>query len=401
MPFNAHAKVSKEVVAELLAAKQREDRTLDYKQALPGTNDDARNDFLADVTAMANTSGGVILYGIEEQRDTEGKATGQPERVCGLPGVNVEQERQRLVNWLKHNVDPNIPGVDIYEVVGVADGPVIAVQTPRSWSAPHLIQMGRRVAFYRRNSVGNQPMDWHEIRSAFAAGEGERERIERFRNDRLGKIISNSVGWTLDEGARLVLHVVPIGALGAESVVDVQAAEKQPDPMHPMGNVLGVSRFVYEGVLNYVHAARDVCQAYTLLYREGVLESVYIGIVRERDSRRFIPSQSFEEDVLERLPGYMSLLAQNGRTPPYLVMLTLSGVQGAEMGVDTRNWIEQPNVSRIGHDCLVLPPVFINEAAVDVATAMRPVFDAVWNAAGWPASRNYDKDGKWVGQDRR
>jgi len=29
---------------------------------------------------------------------------------------------------------------------------------------------------------------------------------------------------------------------------------------------------------------------------------------------------------------------------------------------------------------------------------LKPLFDAVWNAAGWPGSQNYDQNGQWVGR---
>jgi hypothetical protein len=33
------------------------------------------------------------------------------------------------------------------------------------------------------------------------------------------------------------------------------------------------------------------------------------------------------------------------------------------------------------------------KAAVEV---LRPVFDAIWNAAAWPRCLNYDRDGSWT-----
>jgi hypothetical protein len=30
---------------------------------------------------------------------------------------------------------------------------------------------------------------------------------------------------------------------------------------------------------------------------------------------------------------------------------------------------------------------------------LRPLFDAVWNAAGWERSFNYDEKGKWTRRD--
>lgn len=47
----------------------RENTTLDYKQELPGYNDEEKKEFLRDVLAFANTAGGDIIFGISERRD--------------------------------------------------------------------------------------------------------------------------------------------------------------------------------------------------------------------------------------------------------------------------------------------------------------------------------------------
>ena len=43
-----------------------EGRTLEYKEELPGGTDDDRREFLGDVSAFANASGGDLIYGAEE-----------------------------------------------------------------------------------------------------------------------------------------------------------------------------------------------------------------------------------------------------------------------------------------------------------------------------------------------
>ena len=74
----------------LVQAQIPESPTLEYKEALPGRADGERKEFLADVSALANTSGGVIIFGIREERDPEGRKTGTPESLIGLQGQLVE-----------------------------------------------------------------------------------------------------------------------------------------------------------------------------------------------------------------------------------------------------------------------------------------------------------------------
>jgi hypothetical protein len=39
-------------------------KTLEYKQSLPGTSDNDRKEFFADVSSFANSAGGHLVYGI-------------------------------------------------------------------------------------------------------------------------------------------------------------------------------------------------------------------------------------------------------------------------------------------------------------------------------------------------
>ena len=50
----------------LVEGQVRESPVLDYKGALPASTDAGKKELMADVSAMANSSGGVILYGIPE-----------------------------------------------------------------------------------------------------------------------------------------------------------------------------------------------------------------------------------------------------------------------------------------------------------------------------------------------
>jgi hypothetical protein len=46
---------------------------------------------------------------------------------------------------------------------------------------------------------------------------------------------------------------------------------------------------------------------------------------------------------------------------------------------------------------MVLPTVQFDSFDTPVATKLQPVFDALWNAAGWPRCMDYNDSGDWVG----
>ena len=78
-------------------------------------------------------------------------------------------------------------------------------------------------------------------------------------------------------------------------------------------------------------------------------------------------------------------------------MLSLVGAEGYQLSYTEPNLgYMPPGVERrIDRDVLLLPEVIVEDFEADPREYMRPVFDAVWNAAGWPRSMNYDEEGKW------
>src|SRR3954471_2080728 len=75
-------------IEALVAAGLREGRTLDFKRDPVGGRDEDKREFLADVSAFANTAGGDLLFGVEE---SGGEAT-------AAPGVALARRRYRQTN---------------------------------------------------------------------------------------------------------------------------------------------------------------------------------------------------------------------------------------------------------------------------------------------------------------
>jgi len=68
--------VSYAQIAGLVASSTEEAYDLDFKVGIYGKSDKDKRDLAGDVVAMANTAGGVIVLGIEE--DAQARAVGAP-----------------------------------------------------------------------------------------------------------------------------------------------------------------------------------------------------------------------------------------------------------------------------------------------------------------------------------
>ena len=51
----------------------------------------------------------------------------------------------------------------------------------------------------------------------------------------------------------------------------------------------------------------------------------------------------------------------------------------------------------IEEDALLAPDALLNEGNSDLGKVLRPCFDAIWQASGWPGSPGYDDEGKRIG----
>ena len=200
--------IQKSHIDALIENAVREGKKIDYKAKLPGNSDGDKREFLADVSSFANSSGGDLLFGVNEEE-------GLPTEAPGLACINADAEIQRLDNILRDGLDPRIPGVQMRPVEGFRQGPVLLVRIPRSWASPHMVTFKGSSRFFARNNAGKYQLDVAEIRAAFALSEALPEKIRGFRADRLAKIIAGETPLPLKEGRMAVLHMLPISNSGA------------------------------------------------------------------------------------------------------------------------------------------------------------------------------------------
>ncbi|GHO78148.1 hypothetical protein KSD_59190 [Ktedonobacter sp. SOSP1-85] len=77
-------------------------------------------------------------------------------------------------------------------------------------------------------------------------------------------------------------------------------------------------------------------------------------------------------------------------------MVSFLGVKGYRIYHPKFGERRQPASNEFDRVNLLLPEVMIENFDDDLAKAMRPIFDAVWNAAGYSCSPNYDISGKFT-----
>lgn len=385
----------------LIDNAEPERKTLEYKRELPGKKTEEKKEFLADVSSFANAAGGYLIFGMEEDK-------GVPTNLCGLQDINPDAEIQCLDNRIRDGVAPRIPGVSMREIPLARGGFAIVIRIPRSWALPHMVTLGGSSRFYSRCSKGKYPLDVSEIRAAFALSESTAERIRGFRTERLGKIIAEETPVPLGEGEKIVLHIVPFGSFGPGAVCDLSLLTSQfrafrvIDRVWPVGHcpARGSLRYNFDGLFveGQLWSSEEAWPcSYVQVFRNGSIEAVDTYLIR--NNPKGFPISYFEGMLIEVLPGYLSDQQRIGVEPPLLVMVSLLGVRGYEIDIDPLRRLPDEGYP-IDRDDLLIPEVIVDSFECDPAEALKPVFDAVWNAGGYPRSKNYNpEDGQRIKRD--
>jgi Putative DNA-binding domain len=140
---------------------------LDWKEKLPNQQDPRTPaEFAKDVAAMANTRGGLIIYGVADQ----------PVAFKGIQ--EADANRDQYAQWVRNFVQPYLSGLDMY-CLAADDGSeaVLVVDIPASELAPHSVHYEPTIdrARSQRSSVtpyrDGAHTDWmaeHQIARAYA-----------------------------------------------------------------------------------------------------------------------------------------------------------------------------------------------------------------------------------------
>jgi predicted HTH transcriptional regulator len=151
--------LSEQDFASLVTNGVAEGRDIEFKGELPGGSDSEVKEFLADVTSLANTQGGDLIYGIE---DRGGVATG----ATGIVVADLNDTLLRLENMIRDGIEPRLT-VRMQWVPLTTGNGILVLRIPASLVAPHRVRFKASGKFWSRNSRGKYEMDVHELRHAF------------------------------------------------------------------------------------------------------------------------------------------------------------------------------------------------------------------------------------------
>ncbi len=360
-------------------------KTLDYVRSLP-CSDAERIEFLAEVSSFANAAGGELVFGVAQD-----SKTGYPCKLEGLNLKDVRQEIERLKSYVAEGIEPLIPSVTIQPIILSNSRTVLVVRVQKSWNLPHRVKYKGYNKFFSRNTNGKYELDLEELRVAFGFSDTIADKIRKFREDRISRLYSNETPVPFSKNAKIMMHLMPIVSFTPGKRFDVdKIANEHADLMAPIYCGSYSHRYNLDGFLTY--SSGEVSDSYVQLFRNGVIEVVEGFLLKPDGEELLIPNVSYEEELIESLPRYLSVLKTLNVELPFFVFLTLVGVRGYSMST---SGVLYRGRTPIEKDVLSLPEVMIESYNVHPEKILKPFFDSVWNACGFDRSLNYDGNGNW------
>jgi hypothetical protein len=344
-----------------------------------------RIEFLKDLSSFANTLGGHIVVGMNEE-------DGRPTEVCGIPIADSHDDwKNRLEQLSQHWISPRINAA--MHMVEVADGnAVLLIRVSASRVGPHRVTYENHGHFYARDSKGAFAMDHDQVRAAFLQAAAISEQIRQFREQRLQFVQDGTLPFPTPSGPRLVLHLIPEAAFAARtdySLDQINQAFQQVFPISSRGknSVVNLDGLVlHNGIDDGEQRQATSCiQA----FRNGVVECVVTRISwPHREKKIQLWSRGVEADVLAELPKLFDAMRTLGVTPPVWLFLSLLDVGNVRFPCD----YEQTR--GFDRDRILLPEQRIDDLNANAWSVLKPAADLIWNAAGFDRCWRIDAKGK-------
>lgn len=370
-----------------------EGKSIEYKQDLKLLQDNDKKEFLYDVSSFANASGGDLIFGIKEDRES-----GLPEEIVGVSITNVDEEIRKIENLIRDGIAPRLAGIEVRTYNLENAHVLLLIRIPKGWNSPHQVIFKGADKFYTRSTNGKYKLDVFELRNAFLLAENTTEKIQRFRQDRITKIIANETPIALNPYAKILLQLVPLSAFQNNERIDLSSISNSTVRLSPLGGGNREWRYNLEGVLSYVSAPPyKIANSYIQVFFNGVIETVNSDLLAPHNGMLLIPAVSglnYEQKIVEVVKEYLEFQERVRVEVPILLFLTLIGVNGYEIETSGRYRIRYAE-NKIDRDILQLPEVWIQSYTDSVEKALKGVFDMIWNASGMERSLNYDEMGNW------
>lgn len=371
-----------EDVIRLIENEVAENRILDYKRELKIKDREEKKEFLSDISSFANTSGGIIIFGIEELKDSKNQNTGIPKQIFGLEIDNIDKTILQIEDIVSNNIEPKIFGLAI-KFLEYNDKYILIIGINKGLGLPHMVTYNSSNKFYRRKNTGKELLDVYELYNLFTTNLSLYETANELRNDRIETVRNNMFIPGIEIRHSFFLHIIPLGYLNSPNLIDISKLEtrnmliEKLKPIHSMGYNY---RYNLEGFMTY---PAGPIYSYTQFFRQGMIEWYTTTLAKDNGNNVIFDGKQIEAVVIDKIESTFSLFDYLKIDPPYAVYITLFDINNTRISVSTRYTQYSDPISQ---SKMILPPAVFNTIGTNIYETMKPIFDIFWQMAGFNES---------------
>ncbi len=382
--LNEIKNISEEKINSLKENQVAEDKHLEYKLTLPSEKYDDKKEFLADVSSFANADGGVIFYGIKAK-------DGILEDIPGLDIDNLDAEILRLENLLRTSIEPRIIGTYFHPFKLSNGKTLIVAHVPKSFNPPHVVNYQGHWKFYSRNSAGKYPLDVSELKSIISLSTTVQERIRNFRLERISRIKNRDLQIPISDEPKFIYHLVPLSAFATDTSIDLAKFENSDLKYKVFYELKKI--YNYEGI--FIHNSDGTYPAdwYMQIFRSGTIEILNSRV--NPLSTKILDYYSFEKDLIDSVNNNKIVFDFFGVNYPMIIFHTVLDIK--DFRITPKLGFRDIGKHQFDQSDFLLPEILLTEDQFDILPlALKPLFDPIWNAAGYPQSPNFNTKGEWT-----
>jgi len=189
---------------ERFVAEQRvEDLHLDFKLEFDFTRRDHRKEFAIALSGLANSDGGIIVWGVDARKDEEGV-----DAACGLkPIAHLKAFISDLWRYTGEALHPMADGIQHKPIAAAdADEGYAVTLVPASDSTPHMAKLGED-RYYKRNGNSFYRMEHFDLEDMF--GRRPRPKLDLYVHVRRGRGTDGPGGRTSE--CRVMIGILNTG----------------------------------------------------------------------------------------------------------------------------------------------------------------------------------------------
>lgn len=351
-----------------------ENRELEYKDysfaggKLP---DKQRDKFMKEIAAFANTNGGTIIIGMQENENRlPTKLSG-----AGMGLGDFDGWLSSFKQMVLSRIRPHLHGIECVPVELDDNNIAIVISIPKSYARPHSFWDGNKDEFFMRHVNGIMYMDIDDLRKEFLYTNGLQDKIREFKRERISLILANECVGDLGNCAKLVIHIIPEWSFELGNTIDLKRVDRNAS-IRPLSgsswdyryNADGYCIFGASRLLHYI-------PTYTQFFHNGIIEATEVRSISGYREKEVYDWSALQGQLMRVITDYGSHLEMLNVPKPWHISATLLNAKGyvTSTGWDMSAPIDRDIVNSLEGICTEDCPL---------QDALKVVFNSLSNAFG-------------------